>query len=131
VTQIERARAMRKTLTPWEILLWSRLRGLRSQGFHFRRQAPFERYILDFVCFSVRLAIEVDGSQHLEGDQAIRDVVRDATLRRAGFRVLRVDNIEINTNLEGVMETILQILAAGPPPPAAAPPPPPRGGGGG
>ena len=129
--QIQRARVMRKTLTPWETLLWSRLRGLRSQGFHFRRQAPFQRYILDFVCFSGRLSIEVDGSQHLEGNQLIRDVARDTTLRRAGFRVLRVGNNEINTNLEGVMETILQILSASPPHLAGSASHPPHRGEGG
>ncbi|HEV7158461.1 MAG TPA: DUF559 domain-containing protein [Caulobacteraceae bacterium] len=127
MTLVGRARAMRKAMTPQETLLWSRLRSLRSRGFHFRRQAPFNRYILDFACFSARLVIEVDGSQHLEGDQAVSDRVRDAALVRAGFRVLRIGNGEINTNLEGVLETIVHLLST---PPGASRHPPHRGEGG-
>ncbi|HWE18471.1 MAG TPA: DUF559 domain-containing protein [Hyphomicrobiaceae bacterium] len=44
--------------------LWEELRELRRQGYHFRRQAPIEPYIVDFACFSQQLIIEVDGVQH-------------------------------------------------------------------
>ena len=111
-TKIVRARAMRKTMTPQEARLGLRLRALRPQGYHFRRQAPFRGYFQDFVCFNPRLVVEVDGGQHSEDTQAEHDRVRDAVLRRQGFHTLRAWNSEINTNLDGVMDTIVEALAS-------------------
>lgn len=102
----DRARALRKQLTPQETRLWLRLRALRAQGLHFRRQAPFQNCILDFVCFDRRLAVEIDGSQHAEGRHEQRDAQRDAALAREDFLTLRFWNGEVNDNIENVVETI-------------------------
>ena len=102
---------MRKSLTPQEARLWLYLRDLRPQGYHFRRQAPFRGYFLDFVCFSYRLAVEVYGGGHNEEAQVEHDRIRDAVLARHGFRTLRVSNGDVNTNMAGVMDAILDALA--------------------
>jgi very-short-patch-repair endonuclease len=107
-----RARQLRKSLTPQEARLWLALRALRSRGFHFRRQAPFRGFYLDFVCFKNRLVVEVDGGQHGEEVQEAHDTMRDDILARAGFRTMRVWNSEVNTNLDGVMYSILAALGA-------------------
>jgi len=60
----DKARELRKRLTPQEVKLWVKLRELKPLGFHFRRQAPIGSYIVDFVSFSARIVIEVDGGQH-------------------------------------------------------------------
>jgi very-short-patch-repair endonuclease len=60
----ENARALRKRLTPQEVKLWVKLRELKALGFHFRRQAPIGRYIVDCASFGARMVIEVDGGQH-------------------------------------------------------------------
>ncbi len=54
----EIARTLRKRLTPQEVKLWVKLRELKTLGFHFRRQAPVGRYIVDFVSFRSQLVIE-------------------------------------------------------------------------
>ena len=36
----------------------------RFEKYKFRRQRPIENYIVDFVCLSKRLIIEIDGGQH-------------------------------------------------------------------
>jgi very-short-patch-repair endonuclease len=100
----------RSNLTPQEARLWIQLRQLRANGFHFRRQAPFRGYFLDFVCFGHRLVIEVDGAGHAEDIQADHDAVRDRILRHERFHTLRFWNGDINTNLDGVMSTILAEL---------------------
>jgi hypothetical protein len=64
------------------------------------------KYVLDFYCPQVKLAVELDGSQHGEPDNAIRDRVRDAWLASRGVTVLRVWNGEVMGNLEGVWETM-------------------------
>jgi very-short-patch-repair endonuclease len=111
----KRARELRNTMTGPEVILWSRLKTLRSEGFHIRRQAPFRGYVLDFVCFDRKLVIEVDGGQHGEDDRAARDAVRDAVLQREGFQVLRFWNRSVRENLEGVMYSIRDALGAPPP----------------
>ena len=102
---------MRSQMTEPEVILWSRLKRLRAEGFHVRRQAPFRGYFLDFVCFERRLVIEVDGAHHGEAAQAAHDELRDAVLRREGFRVLRFWNGEVRRNLDGVMYSIRAALA--------------------
>ncbi|CAJ0868714.1 hypothetical protein AMST5_02071 [freshwater sediment metagenome] len=104
---VARARALRKSMTPQEVKLWVMLRQLRPQGFHFRRQVPLEGYVLDFACFKYRVIVEVDGSQH-GADAGLRhDARRDALFEMNGFRTLRFWNQEVDTNLHGVVETIM------------------------
>jgi very-short-patch-repair endonuclease len=117
----ERARALRKRMTPQEVKLWLRLRALRPLGFHFRRQAPKAGFIVDFACLRHRLIVEVDGGQHGLDDGRRRDAERDRRLTADGFRVMRFWNSDIDQNLDGVVEVIVGAMAsdgAGPARPA-------------
>ena len=112
------ARKMRKALTPPEARMWACLKRLRADGFHFRRQAPFRGYFLDFVCNSRRLVFEVDGSSH--SDRWEHDSLRDAILAREGFRTLRFSNASVRDHLPEVMERVRADLAADIPHPVVA-----------
>lgn len=103
------ARALRKRMPPQEAKLWLALRELRPQGLHFRRQAPFQAYVLDFACFARRLALEVDGGQHSEPGHAAADARRDAVLAREGFMTVRVQNHEVDSDLAAVVEAVVRI----------------------
>lgn len=59
------ARKMRRHPSDAERRLWYYLRRKQLQGFRFRRQVPIGPYIVDFYCIEARLAIEIDGSQHV------------------------------------------------------------------
>ncbi len=101
------ARRLRRSLTPQEVKLWNWLReGPVLQGFHFRRQAPIGRFIVDFACVKSRLIIEIDGSQHGSDHGRLRDRRRDEALAALGFRVLRFWNHEIGLEKTMVMDTI-------------------------
>jgi very-short-patch-repair endonuclease len=104
------ARRLRKTMTPQEVKLWVHLRAWRPRGFHFRRQCPRDGYILDFVCLRARLIVEVDGGQHSEEIHLKRDAERDRHFDSQGFKILRFWNNEIDGNLEGVLERIIEAL---------------------
>jgi very-short-patch-repair endonuclease len=106
----EIARTLRKRMPPQEVKLWVHLRAWRKHGFHFRRQAPRDGYIVEFVCLKHRLIIEVDGGQHNFDAHVRRDAQRDGRLAREGFRVLRFWNNEIDRNLEGVLTLIDEAL---------------------
>jgi very-short-patch-repair endonuclease len=114
-------------MTPEEVKLWVNLKVLNKQGYNFRRQTPVDGYILDFVEFTQRLIIEVDGSQHSEAKGERKDKIRDAHFVKAGFQVLRFWNIDVNTEMDGVIHKILSVLKD-PLRPFGAPPP--LGGGG-
>ena len=101
---VEKARAMRKAMTPPELRLWRCLRRLRAEGRHFRRQTPFRGYFLDFVCHRSRLVIEVDGQAHEH--RVEHDRTRDAVLLREGYRTLRFRNEAVRDHLDWVMERI-------------------------
>jgi len=55
---------------------------------------------------AARLLIELDGSQHGEHKNKIRDDARTRWLEREGFRLIRIWNNEIVQNIDGVMEKI-------------------------
>jgi len=121
----ESARALRKQLTPQEVKLWIKLREIKTLGFHFRKQAPIGRYIVDFASFGARIVIEVDGGQHGMQKGIRSDLGRDAFLRSQGFRVLRFWNSDVDQNLSGVMERIFDTLNT--PTPALRADPPHKG----
>jgi very-short-patch-repair endonuclease len=110
----EIARALRKRLTPQEAKLWVQLRLL--EDFHFRRQVPIGPYIVDFAEKTKRVAIEVDGSQHNQPEGLARDAKRDLYLRNNRYNVLRFWNADIDTNMSGVIDTILLALQSSLPP---------------
>jgi very-short-patch-repair endonuclease len=109
------ARNLRKAMTDAERKLWQCLRG-EQFGVKFRRQHPFENFVLDFVCFEHRLVIEVDGSQHAEEKEY--DDIRTEKLRTAGFTVLRFWNNEILNEMDAVVQAIWNALNPSPPRPS-------------
>ena len=78
------------------------------------RQKVLGKYIVDFYISSVKIVIELDGSQHYEDDGMERDKERDQFLRDQGILVLRYTNIDINKRFISVCEDIRnQIIARG------------------
>ncbi len=112
---VKRARALRKAMSTQEVRLWVRLRTLRADGFHFRRQAPLRGYYPDFLCLSRRLVVEVDGPHHEELEQAAHDLHRDQTLRRHGFQTLRFWTRAVHEDIDAVMGVICHALNAASP----------------
>lgn len=100
------ARKLRKNQTDSESLLWSHLRGKQFLGVEFYRQKPIGPYIVDFFGPRVKLIIEVDGSQHMEGNHFQKDKNRDAFLEGLGLSVLRFNSRVVLTETAAVLETI-------------------------
>ncbi len=114
----ERARLLRRALTPAEFALWTRIRDRQLGGFKFVRQEPIGRYYVDFVCRERRLIIELDGGQHLERSE---DSQRDSELSALGYRVIRIWNNDVIENLDGVLQTLLSELEKWPLTPPLSP----------
>ncbi len=87
--------------------MWLHLRNRRFVNFKFRRQVPIDHYIADFVCFSARLIVELDGSQHADSTY---DTIRDAYLRAQGFHLLRLWNHDILARPDAVLDAVWNAL---------------------
>lgn len=100
------ARNLRRTSTNAKQLIWMFLRDRRLHGQKFRRQYAVHPYILDFYCHDLKLAIELDGGQHNQEADRVRDADRDAYLTAKGIRVLRYWNTEVLRDSEAVLADI-------------------------
>jgi very-short-patch-repair endonuclease len=103
---LERAKANRKSPTPFESKLWAHLGGSQLAGFKFRRQHVIDSCIVDFFCPARGLIVEVDGDTH----DPVRDAARDRRHQSLGFATLRFTNGDVAANIEGVLETLLAML---------------------
>jgi very-short-patch-repair endonuclease len=101
------ARRLRKSMTLPEVALWRELRRRAVDGLKFRRQQPFGPYVLDFYCPSHRLAVEVDGWCHNQGDQPGKDERRDQWLQNQGVHVLRLVASDVLYRPDDVMSAII------------------------
>ena len=106
---IEEAKRMRKEPTDAEAVLWELLRD-KKLGDKFRRQHLIDDFIVDFVCLSKNLVIEVDGGYHNDPTQKEYDQQRTLYLNEKGFRVIRFTNEEVLGNTEAVLTKIKDIL---------------------
>jgi very-short-patch-repair endonuclease len=94
-------------MTDAERKLWFALRDRRFANFKFRRQVPIGRYIADFICFELRVVVEVDGGQHADSP---RDKERDNWFTANNFIVRRFWNNDVLSNLDGVLISLLETL---------------------
>ena len=101
----DRARDLRKNATATERAIWRLISTHRPR---FTRQLIVGNYILDLACREAKLAIEFDGSQHID---SAYDAERTAFLEELGWRVVRFWNVEVAENPEGVVEAILAHVA--------------------
>ena len=96
---IPMAKALRKNMTPWERKLWYEF--LRNYPIRFQRQKAIGNYIVDFYCASVGLVVELDGGGHYTSEQVEKDDVRTKDLESMKLTVLRIFNLDIDSNFRG------------------------------
>lgn len=96
------ARELRNNSTLGEILLWKEIKN-RKLGVQFHRQVPMYKYIADFFCHEINLAIEIYGSSHNNSVRREKDRVRDYNLKQFGVTVVRIDDLDVKRNLNSVV----------------------------
>ena len=107
---LQRAKNLRRNQTEAEKQLWGYLRGRRLGGYKFVRQEPIGPYTADFLCREKKLVVEVDGATHSELNQIAHDVRRSRYLLTQGYNVLRVQNADVFTIRDDVLDMILMAL---------------------
>jgi very-short-patch-repair endonuclease len=102
-----------------EAFLYRRLGTLASTSGKFRLNTklpiPFDgwgRMEVDLLCAASRIAIELDGGQHLgDADAYRRDRRKDALLQENGYLILRFLTEDVGKHLDRVLDAILRALS--------------------
>lgn len=110
---VERARSAS------EAFLYRRLKTLPETAGRFRLNAELPiafdgwgRMEVDLLCEELRIAIELDGGQHLDDAEAYRrDRRKDLLLQENGYLVLRFLAEDVGKHLDEALDTILRALA--------------------
>ena len=101
-----------------EASLYRRLETLRQTNGLFRLNValpiPFDGFgtlEVDLLCADARLAIELDGGQHLADPIAYRrDRRKDQLLQENGYFVLRFLDEDVGRELDAVLDAIQRVL---------------------
>jgi very-short-patch-repair endonuclease len=104
----DRARYLRNNSTKAEILLWLEIKN-RKLGVQWHRQVPIGNFIVDFYCHELKMAIELDGTSHLEKGVPNYDKFRQKKLEAAGVTVIRFDDDQVLYDREDVVRSIGEV----------------------
>jgi very-short-patch-repair endonuclease len=105
-SETPKRRALRHSMPKAEVILWKSLSRKQMMGCKFRRQYSVDKYVIDFYCPELKLAVEVDGDSHYVKDAEEYDKERQDYIEQFGITFLRVANNDIYKNLNGVLTTI-------------------------
>ena len=113
------AEGIKRARSATEAFLYERLETLPETSGRFRLNAelpiPFDgrgNMEVDLLCLTTRLAIELDGGQHLGSVEAYRrDRRKDALLQEHGYFVLRFLAQDVGRELDTVLDVVLRAIA--------------------
>ncbi len=106
--KLQRAKELRREMTPAEKILWEELRA-NKLGVHFRRQQVIQGFIVDFYCHKTALVVEVDGDIH--DLQKEEDERREKVLSALGLRVVRFRNDDVVRDVSAVVGKIGEMIS--------------------
>ena len=106
--KLQRAKELRRDMTPAENILWQELRA-NKLGVHFRRQQIIAGFIVDFYCHQASLVIEVDGDIH--DLQQEEDARLENVLSEMGLTIVRFRNEDVIKDLPRVVERIRGLIS--------------------
>ncbi len=100
-------RDLRHNMPSPEIILWPYLQQKGMNGYKFRRQYSIDRYVVDFYCPALKLAVEIDGDSHfVSNDEIAYDQERQKSIEALGIQFLRFTNDEVLDNLDNVLRKL-------------------------
>lgn len=98
----------RKKPTHAEKIIWDKVLSKDQTDYRFLRQKPIDRFIVDFYCSEISLAIEIDGGSHIKKKGT--DEMRDKFLKQIGIKTLRFTNEEVMNNIKSVKTKITDLI---------------------
>jgi len=107
--KLERAKELRREMTPAEKLLWQEIRA-NKLGVRFRRQQVIQGFIVDFYCHRAGLVVDAYADGDIHDLQKEEDERREKVLREMGLRVVRFGNDDVVRELSAVVKKIKKIV---------------------
>ena len=107
------AKELRRFSTEAESVLWEMVRATKM-GEKFRRQHIINNIIVDFVCLSKKLVVEVDGGYHNNPESQKLDIIKTDILNELGYKVIRFTNEEVLASIDTVLQSIQDVLNSPP-----------------
>jgi very-short-patch-repair endonuclease len=89
-----------------EVLLWKKIKN-KSLSVEFHRQVPIDKFIVDFYCHELLLAIEIDGNSHHVEEVAANDVYRQDRLENLGVHIIRFADLQVKQNMNDVIRCLM------------------------
>ena len=103
-----RRKALRRSLSKAEAVIWLHLSRKQMNGFKFRRQYSVNQYVIDFYCPELKLAIEIDGDSHYGYLSEKYDNERQKYIESFGIHFMRFTNDDVCNNIDGVLQMIYE-----------------------
>jgi very-short-patch-repair endonuclease len=100
------ARKLRNDSTLSEVLLWKQIKG-KSLGVEFHRQVTINKFVVDFYCHELSLAIEIDGISH---DNLEKDNERQMHLEQLGVRFIRFADKTVKHDMNNVIWALADMI---------------------
>jgi very-short-patch-repair endonuclease len=91
-------RKLRQHQTNAEELVWRFIRNRQMLDYKFRRQYSVDRFVIDFYCVELKLAIEIDGGTHNTPEQKKKDIGRQKYLEAFNIKFIRIKDDELFGN---------------------------------
>ena len=104
-----RANELRENRTKSELIMWEQLRA-NKLGVKFRQQHPLLHYVLDFYCFELRLAIELDWPIHNQLHVIEHDHRRTIEIEENNIKLVRFKNEDLYYRLEKTISKVKEII---------------------
>jgi len=102
------ARQYRNNPTNTEQIFWNEVLQYDKLKYRFLRQKPINRYILDFYCSKLLLAIEIDGDSH--DNKKYLDNERDLFLEKYHIKTIRYSNDQVLNKLNEIKNDLVEII---------------------
>ena len=103
-----RRKALRRSLSKAEAVIWLHLSRKQMNGFKFRRQYSVNQYVIDFYCPELKLAIEIDGDSHYGYLSEKYDNERQKYIESFGIHFMRFTNDDVCNNIDSVLQMIYE-----------------------
>ncbi len=97
---------MRNESTLSEVLLWKQIKG-KSLGVEFHRQVTINKFVVDFFCHELSLAIEIDGVSH---NNLEKDNERQLHLEQLGVHFIHFADKTIKHDMNNVIWALKSII---------------------
>ena len=108
----EKAHELRMNMTKAEKKIWNKLKDRNLVKVRFRRQHPVDIFVVDFYCHELKLAIEIDGSIHLDKGISEYDNGRTHDIEKLGIKILRFTNDQVFNDINAVINKIIEVISS-------------------